>query len=252
MWFRVRSEVGLGSLAITSATSLACGGGDELKNGTNSNNATGTTTTYCPMFPFMFCGSYTYYYAVKYDGTMCSTPACMAGPNGLTCGCPTGDCQGVGGTFFPEFRPSVTAPAYVVHRHLEKKGMKVPPRGKLTFASGAALVESGVGGQPIYLVKFPVTGSPDRFARVFQVKITASDVDFEMLDLLMPGFDHTLIKDQTFNIGHEDIHGNTEIPDDPTAVGTAYGANKHIFSVNANINGISSTAVTPFFITMTR
>ena len=243
--------IGLGSVAITSAAALACGD-NELKTDGKDNNATGPTTKYCPMFPFMFCGTYTYYYAVKYDGTICSTPSCMAGPNGLTCGCPTGDCQGVGGTFFPEFRPSATAPVYVAHRHLEKKGMKAPPRGKLTFAPGASLVESGPGGQAIYLVKFPVTGSADRFARVFQVKITKSDIDFDTLDLLIPGLDHNLITDQTFNIGHEDVHATTETPEDPIAVSTAYGANKHIFSVNANISGISSTTATPFFVTMNR
>ncbi|MEJ7591272.1 MAG: hypothetical protein WKF77_06970 [Planctomycetaceae bacterium] len=230
--------IGLGTLALTSKSSQAGCDDEEWK-------AEFTGPVYCPIYPYMFCGSYTLYYAVQKVGTVCNAnPASLAGPNGLPCGCQSTSCVA---TFKREEAKATSAvvgdPTHA-HKALGKLGMKKRPNKKLTFASGANTVGGGAGGDPSYVVSFKDADMQDRVARVYQVDITASQIDKEMLTEL--GIDPSVIIDKTFYVGHEDIKASGDVLDDPAARGVR--DQKHTYRVTATIEGNT----TEFLVVMKR
>jgi hypothetical protein len=229
--------IGLGSVAITSATSLACCGGDEPKNDAStkvySKDAAAGGTTYCPMFPYMFCGSYSMYYAVPKDnnGICTGLPATMAGPNGMACGC-SGSCVVVG-TFLADAPPPI-----LFNKYLEQRGIKKFPFRKIVFAPGAGSLTQGLGGQPGLLVSFKDKSMAIRYAHLFQVDLTIKDVDSDLLTDL--GIDATkLTNDGKFYVGHEEKLLNNDMLDADfnTCKGVDVGSNGHIYKVTAPVDG---------------
>lgn len=222
--------IGLGTLALSSKPSSASCDEAAQENGEFAG------PIYCPMFPFMFCGSYTLYYAVQNNAGVCgASPAAMSGPNGLTCGCPNGSCVATTKRDDAKVGAAVSGNPAHAHKALGKLGIKKLPNKKLTLASGANTVGAGVGGDPSYVISFKDANMKDRFARVYQVNITASQIDKEMLTEL--GIDPSLVVDQTYYVGHEDTRAANEPLDDPAATGVR--DQKHSYRVTAKIEGNS-------------
>lgn len=229
--------IGLGTLAFTSKSSQACCDDEEEKQ-----EAKATGPVYCPMFPYMFCGSYTLYYAVQNNAGVCGeNPASMAGPNGLTCGCPDGSCQA---TFLrkvsQDTRKKIVGDPIHAHRHLAKLGMKKLPNNKVNFAPGA----DPVGPTRGYLVKFTDNVGNKWNARVFEVQIRKSKIDGDMLDEL--GIDKNMIDNKTFYVGHEEIVEPSDVFEDPAATGEMVTDKTYL--VTASIDG----DLTEFFVVLKR
>ena len=164
--------IGLGSLALTSGSTLACCGADEKEK-----ESTLAGPVYCPMFPYMFCGSYTLYYAVQnINGDCGANPASLAGPNDLTCGCPGADCAA---TFKRELtaRAAAVGGNHVCHKKIKDNGLaRFPP---------SVLRIDGVHLTKRILDVKKRNGSHDYFARVFDVTVIKSELDkAELLSMI--------------------------------------------------------------------
>ena len=156
--------IGLGSWVLSSSSTLACCGADEKEKDPKL-----TGPVYCPMYPYMFCGSYTLYYAVQYENGNCgANPASLAGPNNLTCGCPGADCAA---TFKRELtaRAAAVAGNHVCHKKIKDYGLATFPPSVLRI-DGVHLTKR------ILDVK-KQNGSHDYFARVFDVTVIKSELD---------------------------------------------------------------------------
>lgn len=228
--------VGLGTLGLISKASQAVG------NAETDAESDFTGPVYCPMFPYMFCGSYTLYYAVQNDDGVCgANPGSMAGPNGLVCGCPGPSCQptlSIRGS--KDARKKIVGDSTYIHQHLDKLGMKKLPNNKVNFAPGA----DPVGNPGGYLVKFTDKSGKERNARVFEVLIRKSKIDGDMLDLL--GIDKNIIEDKTFYIGHEEVVESSDVFEDPAASGV--WISDITYQVIASIDG----DLTEFLVVMKR
>ena len=240
--------IGLGSVALTSNEASACGA-EATKDARLDPGV-----YYCPQFPYMFCGSYTLYYAVQDDTTVTpdncgANPASLAGPNGLACGCNAAGCQKTRleseKTKEEKAREEAerrnrSGDPCVTHAALEKWGMKHQPHKKLAFSAGAKAI--GLGGDLGNLVQFADENGKQRTARVFKVKITIADLDGELLNELkikQTLINPTMVNDRTFYVGHEDLSDAAEPIDDAAAAGTKLG--NRTYSVQAVINKVRAT-----------
>lgn len=159
--------IGLGSLALTSGAALACCGADEEKE--EKKDAKLARPIYCPMYPYMFCGSYTLYYAVQNNSGVCgANPASMAGPNGLALGCGSADCQ-------PAFKTRLMANAvpvdgnHVVHNKIKTDGI-------ITSPTSVGSIQGVHPSKSILDVK-DGAGNHLFFARVYDIKIIKNELD---------------------------------------------------------------------------
>ncbi len=193
--------IGLGSVALTLGSSVACRAADAPVKAPDRD------FTYCPMFPYMFCGSYTIYYAVKNDDmTGCgSQPASLSGPNGMNCGCPTGDCQAtrtvdVGGRIRE----------HVVETTLKQSGKK--PDTTVGVAEGVTTTKRVVdvkdqGNKHIF------------YARVHDVVIDKAKLNTAELLLTMTQVQIDDIPGQVeFGVGHQSKKTSEKTPDDARIV----------------------------------
>lgn len=180
--------IGLGTLAFTSKSSQACG--DE-----EDKQAKLTGPIYCPLFPYLFCGSYTLYYAVEKVGTTCgANPASMAGPNELVLGC-NGDCQ-------PTFKASLTGKGvrvggtHVSHKKIKDDGIATLPTS-VGRIDGVHIIKKifdvkNRGGQHLF------------YARVYNVTMKKSELDKSELLRTMTQEEIDLIADELqYFPGHE-------------------------------------------------
>lgn len=158
--------VGLGGLALTSKASLACCGADEEKKG----DAVAAGLVYCPMFPYIFCGSYTLYYAVQLisAGNCGGTPASMAGPNNLVLGCGGTGCQAT-------FKSMLTAKAAAVGgNHVSHKKIKMD--GMVTSPTSVGHIDGVHLSKKILNVK-NAGGVTLFYARVYDVTVIKNELD---------------------------------------------------------------------------
>lgn len=165
--------IGLSSLALICRSSQA----DAIVDEDKQENLDGPI--YCPMFPYMFCGTYTLYYAVQYDptnGACGANPASMAGPNGLQLGCGTSDCV-------QTFKADLTKNAVRIDgKHVAHKKIKDHGTGSSPPSVGAI---SGVHLSKTLLNVKKQNGNHDFWARVYEVTIIKNELDkTELLSMI--------------------------------------------------------------------
>ncbi len=142
-------------------------------------------THICPMFPYMFHGSYTSYYCVlRYPG-YCADAASYNAPNNL----PMADCEGTQAGCFPygiEVGAAKTAASRAVKfgpKHHKDDKLVVEAPTFVGLAPGSTIIGTGVN-----IVEFQLKGEDNyRTAQVFVVRFTPPD-------------GHAAV---TFNVGYE-------------------------------------------------
>lgn len=207
--------VGLTGLAMMeNARPKSCSGADEQ----------GQRDTYCPIYAYMYCGSYTMYYDVLYDGKCEMNPLSMAGPNNLPLGCTDGS----GGPGCVS-RDKKRTESYAIHTKLKDHGLKSLPNRNISAAPGTILVRPQG-----YLVNVTQEGK-SFYARIYRVTISINDVDKQTLDDVDPKIYSHITDGTPFSFGHQ---VNAEVGEevvDPNAIGVADGKFGSI--VTANVDG---------------
>lgn len=169
--------IGLGALAISSPTSF---GADD------KGQVAAAGDVYCPMYPYMFCGNYTLYYAVQnVSGNCGANPTSLAGPNGLALGCGGTGCQVtlVNDVKAPVARTAIPINNHQVDKDLKRNGTGTMPHSVATI-QGVSIVKKllnvkNAGGQNLFYARvYDVTIIPGQLDKAeLLTMITQADID---------------------------------------------------------------------------
>lgn len=154
-------------------TNVATGVGALVVTGSNQRDTEGCESvqkvepnrdTYCPLYPLLFFGTYTGYFAMKFDGTNCFPPfKNLSGPNNLPIGCNNGGCVSRGKVDPAERK-----------NDLSEKGCGKHPTG-LCAAPGVTIAEQD---EVVFKGLHPKTGKEfDIHARIFEINVSIKDFD---------------------------------------------------------------------------